>query len=177
MKKTIIFKTAVLMAFFHVQVSYAQTSTPACLPMKKGENVKQTIENAGLEEAEVFNRLVFAEGISTEAHYDPVCKEQLDALYEAIAWGVMNRVRMSEASSALRRKFGQGVNGVIFKANQFKPSTSKKSKFTKVFLCPQRFEGWKNFWDRASRVTRKVRTFLEKIHLFKLTGRRVIKFH
>ncbi|MEI2780996.1 MAG: hypothetical protein V9H25_06920 [Candidatus Competibacter sp.] len=64
------------------------------------------------------------------------------ACYQAIAWGVMNRVRLGEASSAMRRRYGDGVAGVIFRKGQFNPAVSPRSPFSRDFLCPQDSARW-----------------------------------
>jgi len=64
-------------------------------------------------------------------------------VYQGIAWGVMNRVRLSEISATARRQYGGGVAGVIFKPQQFNPAVSLRSPFSKDFLCPQDPTRWR----------------------------------
>jgi hypothetical protein len=90
-----LFQVLFFSSIWTTQFVWAQAKSPTCLPLDEKQSIQQTIEKANLEEHEVFTRLVFAEGISTEAHTASVCQEQLEPLFESIAWGVMNRVRMS----------------------------------------------------------------------------------
>jgi hypothetical protein len=64
-------------------------------------------------------------------------------VYAGIAWGVMNRVRLSAVSARARRDYGSGVVGVIFKPQQFNPAVSLKSAFSREFLCPRDAFRWR----------------------------------
>jgi hypothetical protein len=64
-------------------------------------------------------------------------------VYAGIAWGVMNRVRLSAVSARARRDYGSGVVGVIFKPQQFNPAVSLKSAFSREFLCPRDAGRWR----------------------------------
>jgi hypothetical protein len=54
----------------------------------------------------------------------------------------MNRVRLAAVSPAMRRQFGSGIPGVVFRKGQFNPAVSPRSPFSKDFLCPQDPTGW-----------------------------------
>ena len=70
-------------------------------------------------------------------------------MYQAIAWGTMNRVRLGEASAAMRQRYGAGVSGVIFKRGQFNPALSVRSPFSRDFLCPRDPTSWRQALDAA----------------------------
>ncbi len=99
---------------------------------------------------ELLARLVFAEGTSTNVDAVPACRARGGAVFEAIAWGVINRVRLGEASPALRRKYGDGLRGVVFAPGQFNPAISKRSRFARLFRCPTAAAGWEAGWARAT---------------------------
>jgi hypothetical protein len=63
-------------------------------------------------------------------------------VYEAIAWGVMNRVRLGERSPTMRRRYGDGIAGVVFRKGQFNPALSARSRFSREFLCPSDLGSW-----------------------------------
>lgn len=92
----------------------------------------------------LLGRLVYAESLSTGFPGDP-------RVYQAIAWGVMNRVRLGEASTGMRRRYGAGVAGVIFRKSQFNPAVSARSPFSKAFLCPRDSRNWR----RAEQAVRE----------------------
>lgn len=115
---------------------------PSCLPTEPAQTIESATARSGIEDKEVLTRLVYAEGISTGYADDP-------AVYEAIAWGVMNRVRLSKASASKKRIYGAGIKGVIFKAGQFNPAVSKKSRFSREFLCPADTSRW-NMAEQAA---------------------------
>ena len=109
---------------------------PACLTRSDSKKSAESIIAANkMNDHELLARLVFAEGLSTGFGDDPM-------VYEAIAWGVMNRVRLGEASPGMRRAYGRCISGVIFKKGQFNPAVSKKSPFSKAFLCPDDPRRW-----------------------------------
>lgn len=85
---------------------------------------------------ELLGRLAHAEGRSTGHPADPL-------VYEAIAWGVMNRVRLGERSKSLRQRYGDGIAGVIFRKGQFNPAVSPRSPFSRELLCPSDDESWR----------------------------------
>ncbi|HQG31269.1 MAG TPA: cell wall hydrolase [Deltaproteobacteria bacterium] len=109
---------------------------PACLHLGKSPTVRSVIEAGRIAEEEVLARLVYAESLSTGYADD-------QAVYEAIAWGVMNRVRLSRAFPSKARIYGSGIKGVIFKEGQFNPAVSKRSRFSKEFLCPSDKARWR----------------------------------
>jgi hypothetical protein len=102
---------------------------PACLSMRKHSSSEEVLAAARIKEDELLARLIYAEGASTGFPDE-------DAVYEAIAWGVMNRVRLGDASPSLQKVYGKGIRGVIFKPGQFNPAVSKRSQFSGEFLCP-----------------------------------------
>src|SRR5688500_17419327 len=97
--------------------------------MNEGETAQAVLARAAVSDEELLARLVNAESISTGYPDDP-------QVYRAIAWGVMNRVRLAERSTYGAKHYGSGVAGVIFKAGQFNPAVSPRSKFRKELLCP-----------------------------------------
>ncbi len=115
----------------------AAQGLPQCLRVATGQTIEAALEAAGVADAEVLARLAYAEGRSTGFADDP-------RVYRAIAWGVMNRVRLAAASPAMRRQFGSGVRGVAFRKGQFNPAVSPRSPFSKDFLCPQDPKGWQH---------------------------------
>jgi hypothetical protein len=110
--------------------------TPLCTATRQGQSVQAALMKVNPSEAELLARLAYAEGISTGFPDDP-------RVYEAIAWGVMNRVRLAEVSPQMRRRYGSGVAGVIFRKGQFNPAVSLRSPFSKAFLCPDDDGRWK----------------------------------
>lgn len=134
MKKILVAVTVLFSAslpFGHVTAG----ELPACLQLGKSPTVQSVIEGNRIAQEEVLTRLVYAESISTGYADD-------QAVYEAIAWGVMNRVRLSEACPSKERIYGQGIKGVIFKEGQFNPAVSKRSQFSKEFMCPSDPARW-----------------------------------
>ncbi len=108
---------------------------PACLQLGKSPTAQSVMEGNSISEEEVLTRLVHAESVSAGYADD-------QAVYEAIAWGVMNRVRLSEACASKQRIYGQGIKGVIFQEGQFNPAVSKRSQFSKEFMCPSDPARW-----------------------------------
>jgi len=96
-----------------------------------------------LSDTEVLARLAFAEGIST------ACAAKQPEVIQAIAWGVMNRVRLGQATPQLARKYGDSVRAVVFKPGQFNPAVSKGSRFASYFRCPSQAPGWEPLWATA----------------------------
>lgn len=109
---------------------------PECLSLAGSANAESVIANRPIEDRELLARLVYAEGLSTGYGDDP-------AVYRAIAWGVMNRVRLGERSRSMQRTYGRGIHGVIFKKGQFNPAVSPRSPFSREFLCPRREAPWR----------------------------------
>jgi len=110
-------------------------SMPACLSADPKTSVESTVVAKNISDQELLARLVYAEALSTGFADDQL-------VYDAIAWGVMNRVRLGESSQSMRRAYGQGIQGVIFKKGQFNPAISKRSPFSKAFLCPDHAGHW-----------------------------------
>lgn len=65
---------------------------------------------------------------------------------------MMSRVRLGEKSAGLKRLYGDGVSGVIFKAGQFNTAVSKTSRFSELFLCPSKYPGWKEIWNTSMKA-------------------------
>jgi hypothetical protein len=118
---------------------------PACLSSAPKASVESIITTKNVNDQELLARLVYAEGLSTGFADDQL-------VYDAIAWGVMNRVRLGEYSQSMRRAYGQGIQGVIFKKGQFNPAISKRSPFSKAFLCPDHTGHWKMAKAAAARA-------------------------
>ena len=85
---------------------------PPCLIARAGETVQATVSQTRPAPEELLARLVYAETQSTGFAED-------ERVHQAIAWGVMNRVRLGKASPALRSRYGHGLSGVIFRKGQF----------------------------------------------------------
>jgi hypothetical protein len=124
--------TLCLLVLFAHPVSAVET-LPTCLAVKEGNTIQATVKGASAEE--LLARLVYAESHSTGFPDDPL-------VYRGIAWGVVNRVRLGEASAGMRKRYGRGVAGVIFRKSQFNPAVSPRSPFSKDFLCPQNLARW-----------------------------------
>jgi hypothetical protein len=107
---------------------------------------EQVVVAARLTEEEIFARLVCAEGVSTNWGQDPTCTRQAHAILHAIAWGVMNRVRLGQTRAALHTKYGASLREVVFKAGQFNPAVATRSRFAPVLLCPTAHPAWAQYW-------------------------------
>jgi len=108
---------------------------PSCLSRATGETTQAALMKIHPGEEELLARLTYAEATSTGFADGP-------RVYGSIAWGVMNRVRLGAVSATARRQYGSGVAGVIFKPQQFNPAVSRKSPFSRDFLCPQDENRW-----------------------------------
>jgi hypothetical protein len=108
---------------------------PACLALTPERTIESVLVAGGVEPRELLTRLVYAESISTGFGHDPL-------VHQAIAWGVMNRVRLGERSPGMQRTYGRGIQGVVFKKGQFNPAVSERSQFSREFLCPGHGERW-----------------------------------
>jgi hypothetical protein len=115
-------------------ISHAE-GVPACLSQDGQTNTESLTASNAISDQELLARLVYAEGLSTGFGDDRL-------VYDSIAWGVMNRVRLGEVSHSMRRVYGFGIRGVIFKKGQFNPAVSKRSQFSKAFLCPDHTSRW-----------------------------------
>ena len=113
----------------------AAAALPACLAVTDGETIEAAVRRHGPSSRELLSRLAHAEGRSTGHPTDPL-------VYEAIAWGVMNRVRLGERSPTMRRRYGDGLAGVIFRQGQFNPAVSSRSRFSREMLCPTDARTW-----------------------------------
>jgi len=109
---------------------------PACLSLTPGKTIETVLVAGGAEPPELLTRLVYAESISTGFGDDPL-------VHQAIAWGVMNRVRLGDLSPSMQRTYGRGIQGVVFKKGQFNPAVSERSQFSREFLCPKDIERWR----------------------------------
>ncbi len=115
---------------------------PPCLTVGARESIGEAVLKTQAAPAELLARLVNAESRSTGFAEDR-------RVYQAIAWGTMNRVRLGEASAAMRQRYGAGVSGVIFKRGQFNPALSVRSPFSRDFLCPRDPTSWRQALDAA----------------------------
>lgn len=120
---------------------------PACLTRAADETTRAAVMKISPADEELLARLAYAEGRSTGFADDP-------RVYRGIAWGVMNRVRLSEISAVARRQYGDGVAGVIFQPKQFNPAVSLRSPFSNDFLCPQDSARWRLAVDAARAALR-----------------------
>lgn len=113
-----------------------RAAVPACLAVADGEGIEAVVRRHAPSPLELLGRLAHAEGRSTGHPQDPL-------VYEAIAWGVMNRVRLAERSETMRRRYGDGLPGVIFRKGQFNPAVSPRSRFSRELLCPSDEGTWR----------------------------------
>ncbi|OPY05517.1 MAG: hypothetical protein A4E67_01888 [Syntrophaceae bacterium PtaB.Bin038] len=123
----------------------AAYGAPKCLARDPSDTVEYTVAKARPSQRELLARLVYAEALSTGIGDDPL-------VHEAIAWGVMNRVRLAERSESAKRSYGSGIRGVVFKKDQFNPAVSPRSPFSKDFLCPKEPALWKMAFEAAGKV-------------------------
>jgi len=123
----------------------ATESLPTCLTRQGDETIEAAIIRGSVGPQELLARLAFAEGRSTGFAEDPL-------VYAGIAWGVMNRVRLAEASPQMRQRYGLGITGVIFRRGQFNPAISTRSPFSKDLLCPQDLTRWRLAKAAATRA-------------------------
>jgi hypothetical protein len=120
---------------------------PVCVTRAAAETPRAAVMKVQPGDEELLARLAYAEGRSTGFADDP-------RVYQGIAWGVMNRVRLSAVSASARRQYGSGVAGVIFQPKQFNPAVSPRSAFSKDFLCPRDAGRWRLAVD-AARAARR----------------------
>jgi len=118
---------------------------PACLSLTPGKTIESAVVAGGVETQALLARLVYAESISTGFGDDPL-------VHEAIAWGIMNRVRLGDLSGRMRSTYGRGIQGVVFKNGQFNPAVSERSRFSREFLCPGDIERWQLATAAAERA-------------------------
>ena len=117
-------------------VNGTAADVPKCLSRDSSESIEFVAAKAKLSQKEILARLVYAEALSTGIGDNPL-------VHEAIAWGVMNRVRLAERSESMKKTYGNGIQGVIFKKGQFNPAVSPRSPFSRDFLCPKEHTLWR----------------------------------
>jgi len=125
-----------LSAFLLLGSRVMASELPACLSLTPGKTIESVLVAGRVQPPELLARLVYAESISTGFGDDPL-------VHQAIAWGVMNRVRLGDFSLSMQRTYGRGIRGVVFKSGQFNPAVSKRSQFSREFLCPGDVERWR----------------------------------
>jgi hypothetical protein len=123
----------------------AAADVPKCLARDASDSVEFLAAKAKLSQKELLARLVYAEALSTGIGDDPL-------VHEAIAWGVMNRVRLAERSESMKKSYGSGIRGVVFKKGQFNPAVSLKSPFSKDFMCPKERAIWRLSLEAAGKA-------------------------
>ncbi|MGE5843723.1 MAG: hypothetical protein ACM32K_02395 [Syntrophaceae bacterium] len=123
----------------------AAADVPKCLPRDPSDSIEFVAAKAKLSQKELLARLVYAEALSTGIGDNPL-------VHEAIAWGVMNRVRLAERSESMKKSYGSGIRGVVFKKGQFNPAVSSKSTFSKDFLCPKERTIWRLSLEAAGKA-------------------------
>jgi len=126
-------------------LSAGAADVPKCLARDSSDSIEFVATKAKLSQKELLARLVYAEALSTGIGDNPL-------VHEAIAWGVMNRVRLAERSESMKKSFGSGTRGVIFKKGQFNPAVSRKSPFSRDFLCPKESTLWRMALDAAEKA-------------------------
>ncbi|MBK8508345.1 MAG: cell wall hydrolase [Candidatus Competibacteraceae bacterium] len=128
-------------AFLFPQPTSAEPPPP-CLTVRGGQTIQATVLQTRPAPEELLARLVYAETQSTGFAED-------ERVHQAIAWGVMNRVRLGDASLAMRNRYGHGLSGVIFRKGQFNPAVSARSPFSRDFLCPRQEASWRSALQAA----------------------------
>jgi len=121
------------------------TDGPKCLTRDASDSVEYVAAKAKLSQKELLARLVYAEALSAGFGDDPL-------VHEAIAWGVMNRVRLADRSESMKRSYGSGIRGVIFKKGQFNPAVSPRSPYSREFLCPKERTLWRMALEAAGKA-------------------------
>lgn len=123
----------------------AGTDLPVCRKRDDNESIERLFTRAQPSPGELLARLVYAEALSTGFPDDPV-------VHQAIAWGVMNRVRLAERFPQMRKRYGAGIAGVIFSKAQFNPAVSPRSPHSRDFLCPRDQKRWQLAGQAAGRA-------------------------
>ena len=123
----------------------ATSDVPKCLTRDPSDTVEFVVAKAKLSQKELLARLVYAEALSTGFGDDSL-------VHEAIAWGVMNRVRLAERSESMQKSYGSGIRGVVFRRGQFNPAVSTKSPFSRDFLCPKERAIWRLAFTSAGKA-------------------------
>lgn len=126
----------ILLLSFIPVVCGASVDAPQCLSREPSDSLEFVAAKAKLSEKELLARLVYAEALSTGFGDDAL-------VHEAIAWGVMNRVRLAGRSESMKKSYGSGIRGVVFKKGQFNPAVSLKSPFSRDFMCPKERTIWR----------------------------------
>jgi len=126
-------------------VGAAAADVPKCLTRDASDSVEFVAAKAKLSQKELLARLVYAEALSTGIGDNPL-------VHEAIAWGVMNRVRLAERSESMKKSYGSGIRGVVFRKGQFNPAVSPKSPFSRDFLCPKERTLWRLSLEAAGKA-------------------------
>ncbi len=135
----------IIALFLAAAFSASAADVPKCLSREPSDSVEFVAAKAKLSQKELLARLVYAESLSTGFGDDPL-------VHEGIAWGVMNRVRLAERSESMKRSYGSGIRGVIFKKGQFNPAVSPKSPFSRDFLCPKERALWRLALEAAGKA-------------------------
>ena len=135
----------IILLCFAAAVCGTAADAPKCLSREPSDSIEFVAAKAKLTQKELLARLVYAEALSTGFGDDPL-------VHEAIAWGVMNRVRLAECSESMKRSYGSGIRGVIFKKGQFNPAVSPRSPFSRDFLCPKERTLWRLALEAAGQA-------------------------
>ena len=127
----------VSLAFYLLVISEVQANDVfACIPRDKSASSKDAVEQleqsqgTKLTDKDILTRLVFAETLNTNYFLNEKCESQGPIIAKAIAWGAMNRVRMSNNSN------WNSARKTAFAAHQFAPAISHLSIFADLFTCP-----------------------------------------
>jgi hypothetical protein len=132
-----IVQTLVILFFCLSTALYVDAAdVPKCLPRGPSDSIEFVAAKAKLSQKELLTRLVYAEALSTGFGDDAL-------VHEAIAWGVMDRVHLAERSESMKKNYGSGIQGVIFKKGQFNPAVSPRSPFSRDFMCPKERTLWR----------------------------------
>ncbi|MBL7663791.1 MAG: hypothetical protein JNM93_01565 [Bacteriovoracaceae bacterium] len=138
------------MFLFITLLMNAWADTPTCLEKTAKQSPTVTIQKAAISNQELLTRLVMAEGISTNYQASNECSDRGAEIFEAIAWGVVARLKMGETHPTWAKKFGKTIPEVVLKPGQFAPAISEKSAYSKYFLCPTQAPEWEKHWGWAS---------------------------
>jgi hypothetical protein len=106
-----------------------------CTPSSQGEeaSARRAADAAQMSDTEALARLIYAEGLSTGFWKNRCSAPNEAAIFESIAWGVMNRVGASRANA-------RPMKDIVFARSQFRTSfsSSRNNPFAVAFLCPLR---------------------------------------
>ena len=123
----------------------AVADVPKCLTRDASDSIEFVAAKAKLSQKELLARLVYAEALSTGFGDAPL-------MHEAIAWGVMNRVRLAARSESMKKSYGSDIRGVVFRKGQFNPAVSTRSPFSRDFLCPKERTLWRLALEAAGKA-------------------------